>query len=291
MNTEGKAMNNHKCMVYQVCIGDNPLYRHCVKSVEAYCLKHGFSHFVQTKPLLQIRPDPFNTDRSRESYEKYAKHQWVESGNGEGFHFNTGHGFLPIFEKENAFASEYFDEWERIAVIDADVFIRPDAGDVFEEFGNQHAFGAVAEREMKLQPWYVKKIISYSIMQYGKLHSHAVDFAPGARGFEFFNMGVMTVNTRKFRKYLKGQTPRQFLSRPEFKDFVDGKGAWKWSTDQTLLNWFLKKEKISVKHLNPSFNGLFNAVENIEECDFVHFFLKDKLPNKGENVEELMGMI
>jgi len=38
-------------------------------------------------------------------------------------------------------------------------------------------------------------------------------------------------------------------------------------------------------------NGLFTANNQIDECHFVHFFLKDKLPNKGENVEELMNAI
>jgi len=36
---------------------------------------------------------------------------------------------------------------------------------------------------------------------------------------------------------------------------------------------------------------LFTANERIKECNFVHFFLKDKLPNRGENVEELMKYV
>jgi len=36
---------------------------------------------------------------------------------------------------------------------------------------------------------------------------------------------------------------------------------------------------------------LFTANTNIKECNFIHFFLKDKLPNRGENVEELMRLI
>ena len=36
------------------------------------------------------------------------------------------------------------------------------------------------------------------------------------------------------------------------------------------------------------FNGLYTANTNIRECHFVHFFLKDKLPDRGENVEQLM---
>jgi len=79
--------------------------------------------------------------------------------------------------------------------------------------------------------------------------------------------------------------------RSEFKDFVDGKGGWKWSTDQTLLNYFLKRYKIPTKHMDGKWNGLYTAVNNIKDCHFVHFFLKDKLPSSGENIEELMKTI
>ncbi len=83
-------------------------------------------------------------------------------------------------------------------------------------------------------------------------------------------------------------TPLEFITQSQFSDFVDGKGAWKWSTDQTLLNYWVKKEKMNVKHMDWKWNGLFTANEKVRDCHFVHFFLKDKLPNRGENVEELM---
>jgi hypothetical protein len=101
----------------------------------------------------------------------------------------------------------------------------------------------------------------------------------------------MLINVEKFKPYLKGQTGKQFIQRSEFKEFVDGMGAWKWSTDQTLLNFFLKKYRIPTRHLGWQWNGLFTANDKIEECHFVHFFLKDKLPNKGEDVDELMKLI
>ena len=77
---------------------------------------------------------------------------------------------------------------------------------------------------------------------------------------------------------------------PEFKRFVDGEGAWKWSTDQTLLNYWVRKENMNLQPLNFKWNALYTAVnpKHIRSAHFVHFFLKDKLPNRGENVEELM---
>jgi hypothetical protein len=96
---------------------------------------------------------------------------------------------------------------------------------------------------------------------------------------------------KSIQKYLNGETPAQFIRRPEFKPFVDGLGAWKWSTDQTLLNTWIKEEKMKVKNMDWRWNGLFTANTKIKECNFVHFFLKDKLPNRGENVDELRKLV
>lgn len=260
-----------KTLIYQVAVGKpSKLYEHCIESVGNYATRIGSDHIVLTSPKLRIKPDPFNSGRSRESWEKYG-------------------GYLPIYEKENAF--DYLEDYDKIAIIDADIYIRPNARNIFLEMDCECAFGCVFEREMDLQPWYKKKIINYSRMQYGQLHSNKTDFKPNDLGFEFANMGMILLNSKFFLPYLKGQTARQFIERAEFKNFVDGVGTWKWSTDQTLLNYFLKKYNVPTTHLNPTFNGLFSAVNNLEECDFVHFFLKDKLPNSGENVEALMKQI
>ena len=90
--------------------------------------------------------------------------------------------------------------------------------------------------------------------------------------------------------YLRGDSGKQFIQRPEFKDFVDGIGPSKWSTDQTLLNYWIYKEKMTVKNLNWKWNALYTAVIDyyVKEAYFVHFFLKDKLPQKGEDVDQLM---
>ena len=258
-------------MIYQVSVGKpSKLYEHCIQSVRQYCKKHDIKHIVLTEPKLRIRPDIFTSNRSEESYMKYG-------------------GYLPIYEKENAF--EYLNYYDQIAIVDADIYIRPDAPNIFDEFGSEHAFGAVAEREMNILSWYETKIQNYSQMQYAQLHSRGIDFKPNQRGYEFFNMGMILLNSELFKPYLKGQGPYDFLMRMEFKDFIDGIGAWKWSTDQTLLNYFLKRYNIPTKHMSGQWNGLFTAVDNIKDCHFVHFFLKDKLPESGENVKQLMEKI
>ena len=258
-----------KRLIYQVAVGKpSRLYEHCIQSVADYCKQHGIEHRVQRTPILMIKPDPFASNRSRESWEKHG-------------------GFLPIFEKENAFAC--LKSFDQVAVIDADVWIRPGAPNIFDEMHEKFDFAGVVEREMPITEQYRLKIFNYSRMQYGHLHSNSMDFKPNQSGFEFINMGVMVMN-KKIDNYLRGETPQQFIRRPEFKNFVDGKGAWKWSTDQTLLNYWIKKEKMKVKNLDWKWNALYKGIHDykIKDAHFVHFFLKDLLPNKGEDIEELI---
>ena len=256
-----------KRLIYQVYVGQrSKLYDLCTNSVADYCKKYNIDHVVQRTPILRIKPDVFATNRSKESYEKHG-------------------GYLPIFEKENAFS--YWPKYDQIAIVDADIWIRPDSPNIFDELPSEYDFGGVVEREMPITEQYRQKIHNYSRMQYGSIR---LDWKWDAKsGGEFMNMGMMLMN-KSMSKYLKGQTPHQFITRPEFKQFVDGIGPWKWSTDQTLLNTWIKQEQMNVKHLDWQWNGLFKGIKDdkVKEAHFVHFFLKDKLPNRGENIEELM---
>lgn len=259
-----------KRLIYQVYVGKpSHLYNACVKSVEEYCKEHSIDHVIQKNPILKIKPDVFSTNRSKESYEKHG-------------------GFLPIYEKENAF--NYFKDYDQIAIVDADIWIRPGSPNIFEELSEEHSFGGMVESSAPILPWYRQKIINYSRMQYGALKL-PWNYDKNS-GFPFMNMGMMLMN-KSLTRYLKGQTPEQFIRRQEFKQFVDGMGPWKWSTDQTLLNTWIQQESIPTKKLSWKWNALFTALpdERIKEAYFVHFFLKDKLPNRGENVTELMEKV
>ena len=130
-----------KRLIYQVYVGKkSKLYDHCIASVKAYCEKYGIDHEVQKTPILMIKPDVFQTNRSKESYEKYG-------------------GYLPIYEKENAFA--YLKNYDQVAIIDADIWIRPDAPNIFEDLEEEYAFGGVVERTMPLNSAYKNKIYNY----------------------------------------------------------------------------------------------------------------------------------
>ena len=268
-----------KRLIYQVCLGaasQSKLYKHCIQSVANYCEAHGIDHHVQTTPILRIKPDVFVTNRSTESYEKHG-------------------GFLPIYEKENAF--DWFSKgYDQIAIIDADIYIRPNSPNIFHDLGNNYDFGAVVERDMPITGAYAMKIKNYSHMQYNSLSDVKWDWRDW--GAHFYNMGMIVMN-RSITDFLHGESAQQFIRRAEFKRFVDGLNNWKWSTDQTLLNWWVKKESsnpdlpMRVKDMHWTWNALYSAVKDdqIPKANFVHFFLKDKLPQNGENVEELMKKI
>lgn len=254
-----------KTLIYQVSLGHpSNLYEHCIESVNRYCKKYDIEHIVQKEPILKIKPDIQNMGRNPASFNKL--------------------GYLPIFEKENAFT--YLDQYEAIAIVDADIYMRNSAPNIFDEL-EDYTFASVVEREMPLTQKYLDKIKSYSKDQYSSLSD--VDWKWNEKGGEFSNMGLMLFS-KNLKTYLRNETPEEFIRRPEFKKFVDGVGSWKWSTDQTLLNYWIRKENIKRKNLSWKWNVLYNAVERekLPESYFIHFFLKDHLPDKGENVKRLL---
>lgn len=237
-----------KQLIYQVSVGERPaFYKDCIASVERYCKRIGSDHVVQTEPILKITP--------RRSYRSVNALRL---------------GYLPILEKSNAFG--YLGEYDQVAIVDADVFVRANAPDLFAELGDAD-FAGVLERDLPATDAHRRKVQKYSDGQYSLLKD--VDWQWDDRGAAFYNMGVMLMS-RGVMRHLGG-TPEQFIRRPEFERFVNGEGHWKWSTDQTLLNYWVKQSGMSVKNLDWKWNALYGAVRDVSEAYFVHFFLSDKL--------------
>jgi len=190
-------------------------------------------------------------------------------------------GYLPIYEKENAFS--YLDRYDKVAVIDADIYVKGSAPNIFDHCDRQ--FAAVMEREMPLTRSYLTKIRKYSDGQYSLLKG--VDWQWDANGAAFYNMGLMVLDASLHRD------PVEFIRRPEFERFVNGEGHWRWSTDQTFLNYWLKKDGISVRNLDWRWNALYGAVEAdaIRQAYFVHFFLSAKMPRGGAEIPELIAKL
>ncbi len=252
-------MGKQSYLIYQACVGDTPkFYDDCIASVARYCDRYGHAHRVQTEPKLRIVP--LKSQRSTNALRLQ---------------------YLPIYEKENAFG--YFDCYEKILILDADIYVTDNAPDIFTQSVTD--FAGVIEREMPLTGEYFAKIRKYSEGQYRRLDD--VDWDWNGNGAEFFNMGVMLMD-KGIVKYLNGETPEQFIRRPEFERFVNGEGHWKWSTDQTLLNWWVKKSGMTVGHLDWRWNALYGGVGDVMEAYFVHFFLSAKMPRKGAEIPDII---
>ena len=255
-----------KRLIYQVSVGDPPpFYETCTNSVKEYCERNGFEYYKQVEPIIKLRP--VNSHRSERAVERF--------------------GYLPHFEKANAFDSYWMDSFDQIAIIDADIYIREDAPNIFDELNGGHVVGGVFECEMPLTPEFVNKVHEYSLGQYGMLQG--MD-RTSKGGVPFYNTGVLVFNCENFQPYLNGDTGEQFVKRKEFEKFVNGEGKWKWASDQTPLNWWFQKEKMNMKHLNWKWNALYKGIHDnkIPEAHFIHFFLATKLLKQGVDINKVI---
>lgn len=259
-----------KKLIYQVYLGQKTkLYDFCTSSVKDYAERIGADYVCQTTPILKIVPDLFNTDRE---------------GKCGGW---RKHGYMPIFEKENVF--NYFKDYDQCCVIDADIYVPPTAPSIFEEL--KETVASVYEGDLPITAEYRQKIVQYSNMVLKPLND--VKWEWTKNGGLFFNSGVMLYDSAKMLNVLKGKSPKQVLETWYLKDLVDGKGPFRWQSDQITLNYYFKKNKVNVQKLDWRWNTLFTAIpkEKEKEAYFLHFFLKDLLPEKGENIEKLLERI
>lgn len=237
-----------KWLIYQVAVGDkNPLYETCINSVANYCNRYEIDHVVQRDPILQIAP--VESQRSANAMRL---------------------GYLPIYEKENVF--DLLSDYDGACVIDSDIYIMPTAPLIFSNLDTAVFYG-VLERDMPVNDSYRRKLIKYSQAQYGPLRQE-VDFDWNDHGAGFFNMGLMLMS-KDIKSYLGATSSREFLRRDDFVRFVNGQGAWRWSTDQTLLNYWIRKNNVPFRALDWRWNALYGAIqqEHLREAWFVHFFL------------------
>lgn len=248
-------------LIYQVAVADvPPFYETCIESVARYAKRVGADHIVQREPVLRIAP--LKSCRSENALRL---------------------GYLAILEKESAFA--YLGQYDQVVIVDADIFIRPHSPDIFDQ-ARDCDFAGVVERELPLTEVYADKVRKHSEGQFRNLTD--VDWDWDERGAHYFNMGLMALNS-SILPYLNGETPEQFIRRPEFERFVNGEGHWKWSTDQTLLNWWVKKSGMTTRNLDWRWNALYGAVKSCVGAYFVHFFLSSKL-QPGEVERAIEGL-
>jgi hypothetical protein len=262
-----------KTLIYQVYVGKrSAVHDLCVNSVKDYSECIGSDYICQTQPLLRIKPNPFTSNRSENS--------WKQHG-----------GFLPIYEKENVFNHIY--DYDRVCVIDNDIWIRPGTPNIFNEIKDED-IAAQFERELPADPSYRKRIKLYSEQQLEPLKQYDWDW--NENGGNFFNSGVVIYNS-SIKDILKGQKAKEFMDRVDFQDFIDGKGFWKWQTDQIMLNYWAKKENLKVKHLDWKWNALYNPFfggvdkDRAKEAHFVHFFQSGRLAQYARDTKDLLELV
>jgi hypothetical protein len=263
-----------KTLIYQVNIpfeGHSKLYELCIDSAKRYAERIGADHRVLTEQVFKIPVDMTRTNRN--------KHGLISLAG------NT----LPIMEKSVALT--HFDEYDKILILDADIYVRDTSPNIFEEI-NDHHFGGVLERDLPLTMSHRNKIIGYSRDMFKKSPCDTVDWRWNADGAEFMNMGMMLFD-KSFMDLLEGDSPREFLMRDEFADFRDGVGLFRYSTDQVLYNYFMKKSKAKVKQMSWKWNTLYRGAEDryISQAHFVHFFLKSQIRNNGEDLGMVKGIL
>jgi hypothetical protein len=154
--------------------------------------------------------------------------------------------------------------------------VRSVAPDIFQAAENAD-FAGVLEQDLPLLPQYEKKVRNYARDQYG-------DAATA-----YFNMGV-TVWNASMRGYLLGQTPKQFIERPEFEPFVNGEGKYRWSTDQTLLNTWVRRTGMRTRPLDWRWNCMYDYVVPTAlrlHPYFIHFALALKMPRGGAEIPDI----
>mgnify|MGYP004452098163 CR=1 FL=1 len=261
-----------KKLIYQVYLGDrSKLYDHCTNSAYEYSKRIGADYKILNVPKLRIKPNVFRTERT---------------GKCGGW---SKLGYMPIFEKENVF--DYFKDYDKCCVIDSDIYIRKSAPNIFDEINDSDTVASVYESDLPFTKEYGLKIKHYSHNMLDKYNYNWE--TSNVFGKAFFNSGVMLYNSNKMLESLDGMNAKRFLEQPMLQDFIDGVGFLKWQTDQITLNYWFKAKGINVKKLDWKWNGMYKAIADnrISEAHFVHFFLRDKLPNQGNDIKELMELI
>ena len=252
--------------MYQVSVGNPPppYCATCNASVKRYCEKFDIDHIVQRDPILKIKP----LNNQRQGRAAMTK------------------DYLPIYEKENAFA--LLGEYDKVCIVDSDIYIRDNAPNIFDQIDLDTPFAGVRECDAPITPEYRNKLLKFSKGQYETFPEIMKEYDK-SHGVPFYNMGLMLFTT-KLLEHLNGDTPEQFIRRKEFEPFVNGEGHWQWSQDQTLLNYWIKTEGIVTKNLDWRWNTMFKAARDdmLHEAYFIHFVLSSKLPRGGAEISEIV---
>ncbi|GAB5406580.1 MAG: hypothetical protein Aurels2KO_48110 [Aureliella sp.] len=256
VSPESNLMTNQNA-IFQVAIGQTfrEKYQDCLESVRSYADRIG-AHYVRACAAT-LRVTPKQGLRDDRMLKKL--------------------GYLPIYEK--LMGIELLKTYSNVAIIDGDVFVKPDAPCIFDHQPTGTPFCGVIEQTLPLCPAERIRIREYSLAQYIPLVSSHWTRSE-MDGIHFYNMGVMLLNSSLLAG-IEWTNPRQFISRPNFEPFVEGIGEWKHSSDQTLLNYWIRRQSVKHARLDWRWNALVGAIpqHRLAEAYFLHFFYSKADPS------------
>ena len=256
-------------IIFQVALGkwgESLLYKECIESVSFYAERLGCDHLILTEPRLRISPNPDRSNRSAEASEKHG-------------------GILPHFEK--FFALNLLDSFDQVLVVDADVYIRDCAPNIFLESQPDEDVLAVSEAAMPLKREVRKQVKEYAQSQFGDLYSPT--WGTKRRGvIDFYNSGIVLLQRGRMLSNNKPD-PVSLLTSEIAQPFVDGIGNWKWSGDQTFFNYWVRSSGLKHRDLSWRWNGLYGGIRpsRIAKAHFVHFYRAEKYGYIGSNQSAL----
>lgn len=191
-----------KNLIYMVAISDSTTKvdtadyaQYSIKSWKRYCEKYGIDFLVIDKNLDE--------------------------------RFNK-----PIWNKELIY--EYGKDYDKIAVVDSDTMIHPDAPNLFDEFSTEEFCG-------------VNDICDFSWLF--KSVEDRQKFFPDVEMniFKYINAGVLFFGNKYL--YIFEKLLNLYLSRKEEIESIVGGGK-----EQTLLNFMLQSENVPITLLDPTWN-------------------------------------
>ena len=170
-------------------------------------------------------------------------------------------------------------DYNQVLIVDADTIIHPDAPDIFtlteDKYCLVHDDGDF--------DWILRSMENY--------HHHLFQDQPLFNWYEYFNSGFQIVN-KSHREFFN--TMRKFYEE-NVEQILWCQKTYGVGTDQTPLNYLLRRENIETKALSYKFNMSCMATKEVvneamqhTEVGYVMHF--NGLPNKDESVPYWMEL-
>lgn len=267
-------------LIFQVIVGDyNSFFEFCAESVNRYCKKYNIDHVIQRTPILKITPHNISTEEPiviKNNSLNFTRLQNIEKL-----------GYWPEFERFNGLS--FYDRYENICILDADIFIKESAPNIFEDFNDDAAFVYTLD-----QPWIsennIKNISRSFFKDYHRVYKTAkIPFQNkfNVNCYDIFNNSLMLFNSNFLKKQLNNRAIIEWLKENNYKLFV---GNLQQNFRQAgigtdiFTNYFTFNIDININRLDWKWNLEYNDFcdkPSLEQSYFIHFIGHKNFLNKN----------